>query len=302
MAEYVIETEALSVYYGRHRGILNVDLQIEKGEVFGFLGPNGSGKTTTQRVLMDVIRPTAGKAYMFGKDCQKEGVAARDRVGYLPGELSLYENMKASQFFKMYFSLQKSNTDPNYWQSLADRIGLDTSRKIRELSRGNRQKVGVVAAYMNKPELLILDEPTSGLDPLVQQTVMEIVREANQNGATIFFSSHILSEVQTACDRVGIIREGQLVATERVEEMIRQQFKRLRISFDTVPPEDAFALEGVSEVVRDELGIQLEIRENLSRVMEIAVPFGIKDIDTIPVTLEEIFLAYYGKGNGGNHV
>ena len=302
MAEYVIETEALSVYYGRHRGILNVDLQIEKGEVFGFLGPNGSGKTTTQRVLMDVIRPTAGKAYMFGKDCQKEGVTARDRVGYLPGELSLYENMKASQFFKMYFSLQKSNTDPKYWQSLADRLGLDTSRKIRELSRGNRQKVGVVAAFMNKPELLILDEPTSGLDPLVQQTVMEIVREANQNDATIFFSSHILSEVQTSCDRVGIIREGQLVATERVEEMIRQQFKRLRISFDTPPPEDAFALEGVSELVRDELGIQLEIRENLSRVMEIAVPFGIKDIDTIPVTLEEIFLAYYGKGNGGNHV
>lgn len=302
MTEYVIETEALSVYYGRHRGILNVDLQIEKGEVFGFLGPNGSGKTTTQRVLMDVIRPTAGKAYMFGKDCQKEGVTARDRVGYLPGELSLYENMKASQFFKMYFSLQKSNTDPKYWQSLADRLGLDTSRKIRELSRGNRQKVGVVAAFMNKPELLILDEPTSGLDPLVQQTVMEIVREANQNDATIFFSSHILSEVQTSCDRVGIIREGQLVATERVEEMIRQQFKRLRISFDTPPPEDAFALEGVSELVRDELGIQLEIRENLSRVMEIAVPFGINDIETIPVTLEEIFLAYYGKGNGGKNV
>ncbi len=145
MAEYVIETEALSVYYGHHRGILDVDLRIEGGEVFGFLGPNGAGKTTTQRVLMDIIRPTAGKAFMFGKDCQKEGVEARDRVGYLPGELSLYENLKASQFFKMYFSLQKSNTDRKYWQTLADRLELDTSRKIRELSRGNRQKVGVVA-------------------------------------------------------------------------------------------------------------------------------------------------------------
>jgi len=302
MTEYVIETEALSVYYGRHRGILDVDLRIEDGEVFGFLGPNGAGKTTTQRVLMDVIRPTAGKAFMFGKDCQKEGVAIRNRVGYLPGELSLYENMKASQFFKMYFSLQKSNTDSRYWQKLADRLELDTSRKIRELSRGNRQKVGVVAAFMNKPDLLILDEPTSGLDPLMQQTVMEIVREANQNGSTVFFSSHILSEVQTACDRVGIIREGQLVATERVEDMIRQQFKRLRISFDKLPPADAFAMEGVEELDRDEQSVQLEIRENLSQVMEAAVPFGINDIDTITVTLEEIFLAYYGKGNGGSHV
>lgn len=302
MANYVIETQSLSVYYGRHRGILNVDLKIEEGEVFGFLGPNGAGKTTTQRVLMDVIRPTAGKAYMFGKDCQKEGVAARDRVGYLPGDLSLYENMKASQFFKMYFSLQKSNTDPRYWRTLAERIELDTSRRIRELSRGNRQKVGVVAAFMNKPDLLILDEPTSGLDPLVQQTVMELVREANQNGTTVFFSSHILSEVQAVCNRVGIIREGQLVATERVEDMTRQQFKRLRFTFDQPPPADAFAFEGVQVLAQDEQGLLLEVRNHLGQVMQTAVSFGIDDIETIPVTLEEIFLAYYGKGNGGNHV
>lgn len=302
MSDYVIETRGLSVFYGKHRGILNVDLKIDKGEVFGFLGPNGAGKTTTQRVLLDVIRPTEGQAFMFGKDCQKDGVAARDRVGYLPGELSLYENMKASQFFKMYFSLQKSNTDRNYWQTLADRLELDTNRRIRELSRGNRQKVGVVAAFMNKPELLILDEPTSGLDPLMQQTVMEIVQEANQHGSTVFFSSHILSEVHTVCDRVGIIREGQLVATERVEDMTRQQFKRLRIGFDQLPPEDAFAIEGVTELVRDDQAVELEIRENIGQVMKKAVSFGINDIETIPVTLEEIFLAYYGKGHGGNHV
>jgi len=302
MSDYVIETRGLSVFYGKHRGILNVDLKIDKGEVFGFLGPNGAGKTTTQRVLLDVIRPTEGQAFMFGKDCQKDGVAARDRVGYLPGELSLYENMKASQFFKMYFSLQKSNTDRNYWQTLADRLELDTNRRIRELSRGNRQKVGVVAAFMNKPELLSLDEPTSGLDPLMQQTVMEIVQEANQHGSTVFFSSHILSEVHTVCDRVGIIREGQLVATERVEDMTRQQFKRLRIGFDQLPPEDAFAIEGVTELVRDDQAVELEIRENIGQVMKKAVSFGINDIETIPVTLEEIFLAYYGKENGGKHV
>lgn len=301
MTDYVIETKGLSVYYGRHRGILDVDLNIEKGEVFGFLGPNGAGKTTTQRVLMDVIRPTAGEARMFGKDCQKEGVAARDRVGYLPGELSLYDNMKARQFFKMYFSLQKSNTDPTYWQTLADRLDLDTTRKIRELSRGNRQKVGVVAAFMNKPELLILDEPTSGLDPLLQQTVMELVRETNQAGATIFFSSHMLSEVEVVCDRVGIIRDGQLVTTERVQDLTTQRFKRVRFKFATPPPADAFTQDGVTETTRDEQDVTLEIYEGLDKIMETAVRFGILDIETIPVSLEEIFLAYYGKGNGGSH-
>ena len=222
MTDYAIETKGLSLYYGRHRGILDVDLRVEKGEIFGFLGPNGAGKTTTQRVLMDIIRPTAGEAHIFGKNCQKEGVAIRERIGYLPGELSLYPNMTARQFFKMYFSLQKSNNDPGRWKTLADRLGLDTTRKMREYSSGNKQKVGIVAAFMNKPDLLILDEPTSGLDPLVKQTVMELVREANHGGATVFFSSHILPEVQAVCDRVGIIREGQLVVTERVENLTTQ--------------------------------------------------------------------------------
>jgi ABC-2 type transport system ATP-binding protein len=299
MGDYAIETNALSVYYGRHRGILNVDLRVEMGEVFGFLGPNGAGKTTTQRVLMDIIRPTAGKARIFGQDCQKDGVNARARVGYLPGELSLYDSLTARRFFRMYHSLQKSNIEPSYWQTLADRLELDTSRKIREYSRGNKQKVGVVTAFMNKPDLLILDEPTTGLDPLVQQTVMELVREANQAGATVFFSSHILPEVQAVCDRVGIIRDGQLVATERVEDLTKQQFKRIRFSFATLPPADAFAAYDVTEMGRDEGGFTLEIRDHLDKVMETAASYGILDIETIPVSLEEIFLAYYGKGNGG---
>ena len=300
MTEYVIETNGLSVYYGKHRGILNVDLRVEQGEVFGFLGPNGAGKTTTQRVLLDIIRPTAGTARILGLDCQKEGVEARDRVGYLPGELSLYDDMKASQFFKMYHSLQKNNADSKYWQKLADRLDLDTGRKIREYSRGNKQKVGVVMAFMNKPELLILDEPTTGLDPLIQQTVMELVREANQSGATVFFSSHILPEVQAVCDRVGIIREGQLVATERVEDMTRQHFKRVRFGFANTPPEDAFSNDHVEVLARDENGITLEIHRHMDAVMEKAASYGIIDIETIPVSLEEIFLAFYGKGNGGS--
>lgn len=302
MTDYVIETTGLTVYYGRHRGILDVDLKVQKGEVFGFLGPNGAGKTTTERVLMDIIRPTAGKARILGKDCQAEGVEARDRVGYLPGELSLYENMTARQFFSMYSSLQKNNSDRNYWQTLANRLDLDTSRKMRQYSRGNKQKVGVVMAFMNKPELLILDEPTTGLDPLVQQTVMELVREANQGGATVFFSSHILPEVQAVCDRVGIIRDGKLIATERVEDLMKQHFKRVRLSFSTLPPEDTFEMDGVTILNRDENQFTLEIHQDLGKVMETAVPYGINDMETIPVSLEEIFLAYYGRGNGGKNV
>ncbi len=299
VTEYAIETHGLSVYYGRHRGILNVDLCVEQGEVFGFLGPNGAGKTTTQRVLMDIIRPTAGEARMLGRDCQKDGVAARERVGYLPGELSLYDSMKVRRFFKMYASLQKSNTDPGHWRTLSERLELDTSRRIGQLSHGNKQKVGVVAAFMNKPDLLILDEPTTGLDPLAQQTVMELVREANRAGATLFFSSHILPEVQAVCDRVGIIREGQLVATERVEDLTRQQFKRVRFCFATLPLADALSQDGVTVLAQDGQGVTLEIREHLDKVMETVVQYGITDIETIPVSLEEIFLAYYGKGNGG---
>lgn len=301
MSDYAIETKGLSVYYGRHRGILDLDLQIKKGEIFGFLGPNGAGKTTTERVLMDIIRPTTGTAHIFGQDCQKEGVAIREHVGYLPGELSLYKNMKASQFFEMYYSLQKNNTDPGYWKELAARLELDPHRKIREFSRGNKQKVGIVAAFMNKPDLLILDEPTSGLDPLVQQTVMELVREANQSGATVFFSSHILPEVQAVCDRVGIIREGQLVATERVEDLTTQHFKRIRFTFANTPPTDAFAQDGVIETSREAGSITLEISGRLDEVMAQTASFGITDIETIPVSLEEIFLAYYGKGNGEKH-
>ncbi len=301
MTDYAIETDGLSVYYGRQRGVLDLDLRVERGEVFGFLGPNGAGKTTTQRVLMDIIRPTAGKARLFGKDCQKEGVAARERVGYLPGDLSLYESMRVRRFFAMYLSLQKSHAAPDYWRTLAERLQLDTSRRMGKLSRGNRQKVGVVTAFMNKPDLLILDEPTSGLDPLVQQTVMDLVREVKSEGATVFFSSHILPEVQAVCDRVGIIREGQLVATERVEELTHQHFKRVRFSFGAPPPADAFRREGVTVLAQDGSSITLEIRQDLDQVMSVAASLGITDIETVPVSLEEIFLAYYGRGNGGNH-
>ena len=301
MAENVIQTENLTVYYGKQRGIKDVDLAVEEGEVFGFLGPNGAGKTTTQRVLLDVIRPTSGRATIFGLDCQEDGVAIRQRVGYLPGELALYKNMRAGRFFKMYERLHGENGVKGYWRTLAERLDLDTGRRIGNFSRGNKQKVGLVAAFMNRPDLLILDEPTGGLDPLVQQTVMEMVREVKADGRTVFFSSHILPEVQAVCDRVGIIREGQLVATQRVEDLIGQGLKRLSLTFAQLPPANAFDFPGVSEVQRTEQTVVLEVQQNLAQVLATAALHGIQDIETHSMSLEEIFLTYYGKGNGENH-
>jgi len=302
MSENVIETQDLTVYYGKYRGILDVDLTVEKGEVFGFLGPNGAGKTTTQRVLLDVFPPSAGRASVFGLDCQAQGVELRKRIGYLPGELALYSNMKASQFFRMYEYLRGENGSKDYWHELADRLDLDTSRKIREFSRGNKQKVGVVAAFMSRADLLILDEPTSGLDPLVQRTVLEMVREAKADGRSVFFSSHILSEVQAVCDRVGIIRDGQLVATQKVEDLFAQRMNRITMIFEGLPPVGTFDIGGVTELERGEKSLMLEVRENLPQVLAAAAQHNVMDIETHNISLEEIFLAYYSKENGGENV
>ena len=301
MNEKIIETNDLTVYYGKHRGVKNVNLTVEKGEAFGFLGPNGAGKTTTQRVLLDVIRPTTGRASIFGMDCRTQGVEIRRRVGYLPGELALYKDMKADQFFMMYEYLRGANGAKGFWRELAKRLDLDVSRKIGNFSRGNKQKVGIVAAFMSKPDLLILDEPTGGLDPLVQQTVMEMVREVKADGRTVFFSSHILPEVQAVCDRVGIIREGELVATQRVDELMAARLNRMTLIFADLPPVGTFNLEGVAELERTEQSVTLEVRENLPQVLSAAAQHNIQDIETHNMSLEDIFLEYYGKGNGGKH-
>jgi len=302
MSGNVIETHDLTVYYGKHRGILDVNLSIGKGEVFGFLGPNGAGKTTTQRVLLDVFPPTKGRASIFGKDSRKDGVEIRKQVGYLPGELALYSNMKARDFFKMYEYLRKDKKSNGYWKELSERLDLDTSRKISQFSRGNKQKVGVVAALMNKADLLILDEPTGGLDPLVQKTVLEMVREAKKEGRTVFFSTHILSEAQAVCDRVGIIRDGQLVATQRVEDLFAKRMNRLTMIFERPLPTGVFQIEGVIELEKSQQSITLEVRDNLPAVLAAAAKNNVMDIETHNISLEEIFLAYYSKDEGGSHV
>jgi ABC-2 type transport system ATP-binding protein len=299
MTDPVIETNGLTVYYGKHRGIENLNLRVEPGEVFGFLGPNGAGKTTTQRVLMDVLRPDKGSAHIFGMDCQKQGVTIRERVGYLPGELSLPPNMKAVDFLDTLAAVRGIRDDLRYRRHLMERLDLDPSRRFREYSRGNKQKVGLVAAMMHRPHLLILDEPTGGLDPLVQQTVLELVREAKAEGRTVFFSSHVLSEVQAVCDRVGIVRAGSMVATERVEDLIRQRFRRLRLRMRDLPPGNLFALEGVTLTAQHGHNLRVQVQQNFARLLEALAPYGIQDLETEPVTLEEIFLAFYGNGEGG---
>jgi len=302
-SEIIIQTDDLSVYYGAHRGIKDLNLSVQKGEVFGFLGPNGAGKTTTQRAILDIIHPTKGSATLFDLDSQKDGVSIRQRVSYLPGELNLYPSMRASYFLDLLGSLQKNKLDKPYLKQLLERLDLDPSRKMKEYSHGNKQKIGVVAAFMGKKDLIILDEPTIGLDPLVQQTVLELVQEVKDEGHTVFFSSHNLKEVQAVCDRVGIIQNGELIKTEKIASLITQQLKRLEINFRKEPPHDAFTIEGVREISRDGNLIMFEVSQDLDRLMEKAAPYGIIDIETKTASLEEIFLAFYGPHNkGGKNV
>jgi len=300
MSDPLIQTQDLTVFYGRQRGILKVNMSVKRGEVFGFLGPNGAGKTTTLRVLLDIIHPTSGRASIFGLDTQKDGHRIRARVGYLPGEFKPHSNMKGLDFLNLLASLQNNMVEPTYRQMLYERLDLDPTRKVKHYSHGNKQKLGIAAAFMGKPDLLIMDEPTTGLDPLAQKIVLDLVREARDEGRTVIFSSHILPEVQAVCDRVGIVRQGRLIKTERVESLTRQQFKRIHLTLQRLPPPSIFEMEGVTEAGREGKLVKLEIQQGLDRVMEKAVPYGIENIETLPVTLEEIFLAFYDRPNQGD--
>jgi ABC-2 type transport system ATP-binding protein len=295
----MIETNGLTVYYGRQRGIDGLDMVVDDGQIYGFLGPNGAGKTTTLRVLLDIIRPSNGKATIFGLDCQRDGVAIRKRVGYLPGELSLYPQLRAREYLDMVNAVRGRTAAPEYIDQLCERLGLDPGRRMRTYSRGNKQKVGLVAALMGKPELLLLDEPTSGLDPLVQHSVLELMREARREGRTVVMSSHVLSEVQEVCDRVGIIRDGRLVATERVEDLVRSRLHRMTMRFAQAPPAGTFDSDGSREIARSQQTVTVEVRKDLAGVLALAAQHGVQDLETLQVSLEEVFLEYYGGARGG---
>ncbi|MCL5291168.1 MAG: ABC transporter ATP-binding protein [Actinobacteria bacterium] len=294
----VIHTENLTKFYGKQRGVLDLDILVESGEVFGFLGPNGAGKTTTIRVLLDFIRPTRGRAVIFGLDAQEQSTEIRRRIGYLPGELELYEKLSGAELLR-YFANLRGGVDWSYVEELAERFDCDLAKHIRSLSRGNKQKIGLIQAFMNKPELLILDEPTSGLDPLMQHEFAHLIGEVKSEGRAVFVSSHIMPEVEHICDHVGIIREGQLVAIEDIETLKGRAIRRLEIHFSSsVPPEPFANLPGVQDVLVADGILRCTVKGSLDAVIKAAAQFEVVNIISQEPSLEEIFLAYYG---GGDH-
>jgi ABC-type multidrug transport system ATPase subunit len=290
----VIETERLTKSYGAHRGIIEVDLAVDRGEAFGFLGPNGAGKTTTIRTLLDHLRPTSGSARIFGIETTVDPIAIHARVGYLPGEFVLYDKLTGGQTIE-YFANLRGGVDTAYQAELIERLDVDPSRRFREYSKGNKQKIGLIIALQHRPELLILDEPTSGLDPLVQQTFYAVIREAKAEGRTIFLSSHILTEVERTCDRVGIIREGRLTRVGRVEDLRDLAHHQVEIVFrDTVPVAEFQALPGVSEVVAEDHTLRLRVSGSIAPVVRAAASHELLDFVSREPSLEETFLAEYG--------
>ena len=291
----VIQIERLTKSYGAHRGITELDLDVAEGEIFGFLGPNGAGKTTTMRVLLDLIRPTSGRALVFGIETTADPVAIHRRVGYLPGEFDLYDRLTGAQTIT-YFGNLRGGVDRTYVDSLIQRLDLDPSRKFKEYSKGNKQKVGLIVALQHRPDLLILDEPTVGLDPLVQQTFFELVREARADGRTIFLSSHIIDEVDRTCDRVAIIREGRLVQVDRIEAIRRLAFHHVELSFGTPVPTALFSeLPGVHDVELHENTIRMRVIGPIGAVIAAAAPHGLVDVVSREPNLEDVFLAQYGE-------
>ena len=269
----IIETEKLTKSYGSHRGIVDLDLEVDEGEVFGFLGPNGAGKTTTIRTLLDHIRPTSGRARVFGIDTTADPVAIHRRIGYLPGEFALYDKLTGGQTLE-YFANLRGGVDRRYQRDLIARLDVDPTRKFQEYSKGNKQKIGLVIALQHRPDLLMLDEPTSGLDPLVQQTFYAVIREAKAEGRTVFLSSHILSEVEKTCDRVAIIRDGRLVARRSRRGAARPCPPPGRADLRRHGPGPGVrALPGVSDVIADDHVLRLRVSGPITPVVRAAARY-----------------------------
>jgi ABC-2 type transport system ATP-binding protein len=291
----IIEVEKLTKSYGGKRGITDVSFQVEEGEVFGFLGPNGAGKTTTIRLLMALLHPDSGTARIAGLDCWKQSVEVKRLVGYTPGEPALDPNLTGGQILE-YFAHLRGGVDQSYLKQLVQRFDLDTSRKFRQYSTGNKRKVVVIQAFMHRPRLLILDEPTSGLDPLNQQEFDRMVKEARDEGRTVFLSSHVLSEVEKTCSRVGIIRDGSLVRIGGIAEVNAIKRYEITITFaETVPAEAFKTLDGVVEVeaLNQGLGLRLSMQGPADAVIKAAARYPVVSLTSHEPSLEEIFLRYY---------
>ncbi|MHB8597118.1 MAG: ABC transporter ATP-binding protein [Ktedonobacteraceae bacterium] len=291
----IIEVEGLTKSYGSKRGIRNVSFSVEESEVFGFLGPNGAGKTTTIRTLMALLKADAGTARIAGMDCWRQSVEIKRLIGYLPGELSLDPSLTGGQILE-YFGHLRGVVDQAYLKQLITRLDCDPSRKFRQYSSGNRRKIGIIQAFMHRPRLLILDEPTSGLDPLNQQEFDRMVKEVRDEGRTVFLSSHILSEVEQTCTRVGIIREGQLVRIGGVTELKDIKRHEITITFANAVPAEAFkTLDNVVQVetLADGHSLRLTMQGEADAVIKAAAQYAVVTLTSHEPSLEDIFLRYY---------
>lgn len=286
----IIKTTKLTKYYGRARGIVDLDLAVERGEFFGFIGPNGTGKSTTIRTLLGLISPSSGSAEIFGRDIAKEKERILQNVGYLPSEALFYPGLRVRDVLKLSADLRKRDCTAEA-KLLCERLQLDTARKVEELSFGNRKKVGIVCALQHRPDLLLLDEPTSGLDPLMQKEFFDILRERNRAGATIFLSSHVLSEVQRNCDRAAIIRDGRIIACDSVEVLAKTSAKRVSVHgvVDLAP------LPGVRDIKAENGALSFLYSGDMNSLLCALSTGQIDDLTVTEPDLEEIFLHYYEK-------
>ncbi len=291
--EPAIRTTRLTKDFGQGRGLFGLDLEVARGEVFGFLGPNGAGKSTTMRLLLDLIRPTSGSAQLLGLDAGRQSLEIRRRVGFLPGDLALYPKLTGRAVLR-YLAQLRGTVDPRLRDSLAERFDADLDRPVHQLSTGNRQKLGLIQAFMHEPELLILDEPTAGLDPLVQQSFHALLREVSAQGRTVFLSSHTLSEVERVTDRLAILRQGRLVVVDSLENLRKVAVQRLDIEFgDPVNADDFRALPGVQEVLTNGRTLTVAFEGPADAVVKAAAAHEVRAIRPREDDLEDIFLRYY---------
>jgi ABC-2 type transport system ATP-binding protein len=291
-----IRIEKLTKSYGKERGVIDLDLVVETGEVFGYLGPNGAGKTTTIRTLLDLIRPTSGRCWIFGLDCQEQSIEVHKRVGYVPGELALYPKLTGEQTAR-HFAALRGGVDMRWMRELADRLDFDLKRPAKEYSSGNKRKLGLILALMSRPDLLLLDEASAGLDPLVQQSFYKILAEMQAAGSTIFFSSHNLPEVERVCDRVGIIREGRLVAVESVSDLRAKALRRIEIQFRRPVPGAVFeGLPGVQDVDARGSRLTFTVRGSIDSIFKAAAQHTVNNVISHEPSLEEVFLTFYEGG------
>lgn len=294
----VIQTDKLTKYFGRARGIIKVDITVEAGEIYGFIGPNGAGKSTTIRTLLGLIHPTGGSATIFGKDIATSGPEIHQEIGYLPSEVFYYDDMKAGELLKYSGSFYNKDQDriAKRIKELAGLLDLDLSKKVDDLSYGNKKKVGIIQGLLHQPKLIILDEPTGGLDPLIQQKFFNLLREENKRGATILFSSHNLTEVQRLCDRVAIIKEGRIINVEKVSDLVDNTYKKFRLDAAAGIDKAVFAgLEGVSGLEVSGNAASFLYRGRINKITKLLASLDLTNLLVEEPDLEEVFLHYYQK-------